>query len=709
MKMEKNIKYILIIILLVSTNIFAQEDSIPVYSIGINARVDKDSVILRWIPDKLNVLIFGFEKGYIIERAFVNENGTTGNYEKLSQTPIKRKDDNYWKSFSEKQNNEYNKGVLAFAYGLSSKEDPSKTIKEKDVLEKIPELKNQSDMRFALLAVSAELNAIAAEGLGLRFSDKNVKSGQTYSYRIYLSESISGYSGDTAYITVKIKEFEPWIFERDVIAAGMDKKIQLYWGNDSSIFAYHIEKFSEESQTYTRITKAPLMSMNKEVTDSSYFGFLDTNIVNYKEYKYKIIGISSFAEELYIGEVTGMGRDLTPPSAPFLSNPEQIAPNQVKLSWKIDNSATGDLKGFYIGRDTSETGPFTLLNKTILPPEQREYVDDSFSPLDRNFYIVLAVDTADNGVFSYAMYVPLIDSTAPPIPKWFSGSMDSNGVVTLVLERLNERGFMGFRILKANDPSHEFSSIIESFGADTVDYSKDTVFTDTVTLETTTKYVYYRATSLDFNYNESDLSEIIAIPRPDIIPPASPVITDVYITDTSVNLEYAPSFSEDTKYHIIYRIKEDGQSEDSISFSGPKDSFFYDSKIIPGETYKYYLVAVDSSNLRSNPCMAVVAKTLTDIKLPPVYNLKVELNENNNEPIIFWDYTVTNEEILFVIYRDFNNTGLKKFSTENDMSARRFQDKTISGFKCDVKYAVKVISKNGKESILSESVLISLK
>ena len=78
---------------------------------------------------------------------------------------------------------------------------------------------------------------------------------------------------------------------------------------------------------------------------------------------------------------------------------------------------------------------------------------------------------------------------------------------------------MGYRILRANVPTHEFSSVIEAFN-DSMPRVRDTVIHDTLPVRLLNRDVYYRATSLDFHqafYDGADVIKVIVNTGPRVV------------------------------------------------------------------------------------------------------------------------------------------------------------------------------------------------
>ncbi len=683
--------------------------------LGLTARTYSDSVILRWSVSKPGIWIKSKELGFTIERASIL-NGSTGEFKPLSDSSIKPWNEAQWSSFFDSNPRsldpkQINYEGIAYLFGVNNDEDPESGLEKLngDELKEIKQKKSKLDWQFLSVLLSANNSRVAAEGLGLRFVDKNVKEGEKYVYRIFLSGDPGDYMVDTGKIDVTIENFNNNFANSEITPAENDQSIGLSWKANNQLTTYNVERSDDNGKTYTKLNKAPLLTMRPslDVTDLME-GYLDTNIINYKPYKYKIFGTTAFADEVLIGEVTAMGRDRTPPEAPFLPQPKHID-NEIKLIWEMGNSPAKDLAGFYIGRDTSTSGDFKNLNTTMLPSSAREFIDKSFLHEGSNYYIVRAVDTAGNVSLSYPAYVALNDTTPPVRPDWVSGKMDSNGVVTLTIKQNTEKDLMGYRILSSNSPEHEFASIFESFGEDTIDYTTITEFKDTVSLETTTKYSYYTFTALDNRFNESQQSEILAVPRPDIIAPVPPVVTDVSVNDNSVTLLFAPSSSEDVKYQVAFKRLNGDEKWDSVTSLKSNDSVFTDKNVKQNTMYEYTLLAVDSSGLRSEYAFPVTGRPYFTGVMPGISDLKASYDASSNTAKLTWRYEVMNKEFNFCIYRSYKENGLTKYSYLENSSSREFADKEFNKGKGNYSYAIKVFAKDGGESKLSNPVMILVK
>jgi len=682
--------------------------------IGLTVRTYSDSVIVRWAVSSPAIWDIAKISGFILERASVLPNGSRGEFKPAKSGPFKLWTEEEWDAYflkrgERKDTSEVDYDALAYVFGTGG--NVSENTPGTSTGNEIQDLKEKAgnynwQVLFAMLSANSSVGA--AEGLGLRYVDKDVKSGDRFVYKIKLAGESPVYVVEDGLLEVKVEQYNPDFALQTIKASENEGSIGINWKANNQLSFYKVYRSEDNGKTFESLTKIPLLTMRNIPNERDPMeGYMDSSVVNYKPYIYRVYGTTSFADEVLIGEIKAMGRDRTPPPQPFVPQPENISDNEVKLKWSIGDNPPKDLKGFYVGRDTSTSGEFNRVTQ-LLPPSSREYIDKDFIKEGDNFYLVEAIDTAGNLSRSYPVYVALNDTTPPAKPVWIKVTMDSNGVVTLIIKPNTEKDLMGYRILTSNAPEHEFSSLIESFGDDSLDYTKITKFKDSVSLETTTPYVYYRATALDNRFNESLFSDIIAVRRPDIIPPVTPVIIDVSVTDKSVTLFFAHSTSEDVKYHVAYRRVQGEVKWDSLSALGSADSVFTDKNVKPNIMYEYSLLAVDSSALRSLLSFPVTARPYYTGVLPVVKNLKIVFDDKKNEATLSWDYE-NSEGVYFVVYRSSGDALPGRYETVNNPDSRIFTDGKLTSGKGNYIYTVKVFDNFGGESKMSEVVKINVK
>ncbi|HTP13266.1 MAG TPA: hypothetical protein VMM37_06530, partial [Bacteroidota bacterium] len=528
-----------------------------------------------------------------------------------------------------------------------------------------------------------------------------VKEGEEYIYRVFLAAPDSTYFIDTTYAVVTVKAFHPAPPPPGLTAEGMDGSIALRWKDipGGGYSGYVLFRSEDDGKTYTRLNALPFVNVTPESsTNKGVPRFLDSTIVNYRKYRYELRGVTPFAEMGSPATVESYGRDLTPPASPQIENPVQLNARSVKLAWKLP-VVSRDLAGFVVAKSSNTLGGYRQLLTKPLPPDTRSFIDtaaEDFEP----YYIVGAVDTAGNVAPSLPVYALIVDSIPPGIPKGLRGTIDSLGVVRLAWNLGPEPDIIGYRVLRANDPRHEFSQR-------TPKPWKDTTFVDSVDVLTLTRYVYYRIAAVDKRYNHSEMSSILALKRPDRIAPEPPVFTDVSVTDSLVRLRWAPSTSDDVRNQDLYRKSAQQEPWKKIATLRPTEALYVDRDVSQMVTYQYRIEAVDSSGFHSGFAMPVQGRPYDTGMRPSAESVAATYDPKSGAITVHWQYKTTRKEkYWFVVYRGVEPSPLVQYRSV-DASARSFRDTNLSG-KGTYHYAIKVMTATGAESALSLPTLVQV-
>ncbi|NQW29298.1 MAG: hypothetical protein HQ472_02140 [Ignavibacteria bacterium] len=666
-----------------------------------------DSVVLRWAPGNAFLWRLSRTQGYNIERAEVI-NGNVGPYVALTVAPVTQWTTQQWTTFL--QTYQYadstDEQLIAVASILSEQADsPTDTpVKDLGDLQALREKKSQSEMTFAYALIIAERNRIAANSLAMRFVDKSATLGKEYRYRISMLGSTTPYNVTAALVDVSPRANTAEQNDAGLSALALDTKVVLTWANTTGHSTFDVYRSNNGSQ-FTKLNITPLLTIRHGTADAESNGYIDSNLVNYTTYTYRVTGNNSFAEVEEIGTINAMPHDVTPPPTPSGVRTEHVGVKSVAITWHMPDAPMPDLLGFYIQRGRSEDGTFQLVTTTPLAKNIRSYLDTTAALGDTLYYQVVAVDTAKNGSLSFAVYVAFADSIAPSPAVLIRGVMDTAGVVRITVQHPTDADVMGYRLLIANDSTHEFTVKRELFDEETQFNREDTILLDTAELRTLTKFVYYQVIALDYHFNESVVSNMIAVPRPDIIPPVSPVVTDYVVTDSSIVLFYNPSTSRDVSHHVIQRRPFNATSVppttwDSLARGGITDSIIVDQTGTLSATYQYAVIAFDSAG-NVSPLSNIVTLVRYDNGIrPPVTTVRAAYDSTTKSVRLQWEYIDLGEEHSFMIYKR-NGAALESYALVKDQLAREYID--LKGAKRNATFAIKVICSRGAESKMSES------
>lgn len=700
----KNIlkQFILICCLLLTLIAKAQDDPSekPNCSINMVARYTKNSVEMRFFPDKKQVLNYGIKNGFVIERADITvmpegvddinkltfvKIGQTSAYNEqqwtdaLSNSDVSiKKDLELSKDFFDTMDK--NKG------GIFNFEEGIKDMNEQ---------KSKEDFEYLIVVMNAIKCKEAAFALGLAYIDKSVEANKRYIYKINLSGDNKMYQIINTPTVIETKSEETFKQRKIYVKPG-DTKLSFMWDEKDMVSGTIVERKNPKTGTWELLTKAPEYNINQ----GQRKGYFDENLTNYQTYEYRFYGNNPFGEKIMFGAAKGMPIDLTPPKTPVFISAKHSKPNEILIKWDVNKPEDGDLKGFFIGYGDSNNGKFTIIHEKLLAKETRSYVDEKFKKDQTNYYVIQAIDTSGNVSSTIPAYVTIIDSIAPIKPKFLSGKIDSLGVVTLTIDKNLEKDLMGYRLFRSNSDKHEFSVIREGFSPnDSIQKPIQLVFKDTVTLNSLTPYIYYRIKALDQNFNQSEFSDILKVKRPDKIAPTTPVFKNIIARKEEIELEFILSQSEDVVEQYLYRKLENNAKWELIATLKNDQKKYIDKQLKTNGNYFYSLRAKDDSNLFSQYAASVYGKPYDDGVRPPIENLMFK--KEKDKIILNWNYKTINKDTFFVIFKNDSKENLIQYKNTSELS---FEEKSDSKTN---KYAIKVYTKDGGQSVLSKIVTVT--
>lgn len=690
----KHIK-ITIVSLLVICFSFANAQEKPITELKLKTRYKDGAVEMRFFPNNKKTMKTGLEKGYILHRA--EGNGAFKEIDKI----IPYTQEQWQKSIvSAKNEDERIDFEIGQDFQESIIEDAGGEFNFEKGIAELKEQKSAEDFQLMVSILTAIKSPITAKGLGLSYTDTSVEKGKTYRYKISLVGEVPVYEVKSVEDTVKTIESKEE-YQNKVYTKEGDTELSFVWIEDDKLSGYDVER-QDVSGKFVKLNKAPIYSLLGANAKERRSSFSDEGLTNYKKYRYRFFGNTVFGERIQFAEVEAMPRDLTPPQKPFLKQPKHIKPDEVLVEWEMLKEIESDLKGFAISRSEDNRGKFQLIYDKLLPKNARRFIDKSFIKGKTNYYLVQAIDTADNVSSSFPVAVTLIDSVPPKRPAFISGKMDSLGIVTIDIKKNKEEDLMGYRLYRANGENHEFSVIYEGFlSLDDRETGKvQTIFKDTVTLKSLTPYVYYKTEALDFNHNTSKQSEILKVKRPDTIPPTTPVFKKIKVHSDAVELTFILSKSKDVKEHFLYRKTDIKAPWTLLATLKNEEKNYTDKKLEKGQKYYYTLRAKDESNNYSKYAVPIMGKPYDNGVRPPVE--KIDLKFEKNNVLLTWEYPQRNKDTFFVIYKTNSKGNLVQYKNTKELNFKEVAKKGTT-------YAIKVFTKDGGQSKISEKVVVNYK
>jgi uncharacterized protein len=652
-------------------SVLAERNNIKVVS-----RFRNGAVELRWYPVNKGTWRKSIHTGYIIKRV---ELGDDANAEFRQLAIVKPYTNAEWQQKTNMQDNLVKTVIESIA-------DP-KPVAGQHAADR----DNEEEAMFFSYVLSTSLSADAAKGAGLVYADNTIEAGKKYAYEI----SITGKKPDPKDATMIIIEDTRTPYQ-SAIPAGLETEegegtVKLKWNNTSNqnyFVGYYIQRSQDGGKTFTSLNKFPFISVAEQTDELEY----TDSVKNYIPYQYRIVGITPWVDQSTPSEVVAaMGRDKTAASPPTNTRAKGDR-NKIMVSWDLPVSSR-DLAGFRVARSTKLEGPFSSISgDKLVPVSQKMFVDEKPVP-GEPYYAVYAVDTAGNYSSTFSVMANVYDSVGPKRPLAVTGNIDSNGVVRINWKAGNDNDLVGYHVYMANGKENVYRQI-------TGVSVKDTMFTDTVSMKSLTREVYYKVTAIDYNNNASPYSETLVLQRPDVIAPSIPVIRSYSVVGNKVKLEFTPSNSSDVRMHQLFRQDAAGKKVKLADINKAKS--FTDSLVNAGENYIYTLVATDASGLSksSRPLNIAVLENET---MEGVADLSGRASDKNI--VLQWRGVDSKEQYSLVLFRAVNDGELQWYK-KIPGSAKSYSETADAG---KYQYAIKVLYGNGAESELSKAVTIETK
>jgi hypothetical protein len=600
----------------------------------VNARAQKDKILVRWAITTPNEWKKAHKKGFILNRFTVLRDGKIlPKPEKkiITPKPLLPEVLDSWMDLAQKDN--YAAIIAQSIYGESFEVTGSK----EGELAKIVSMSEELNQRYTFGLYAADMSFEGALKAGWGYVDTTVKTNELYAYQVTVYETPKIKS---ASYMIGLKDYSILPAPTDFMAIADDKKALLSWDYETfkKIYSSFMIERSSDGINFVPIATTPLVNLNdKEEKPSKKMYHIDTLSVNDKTFHYRLYGISSFGEK---GEFT---KPITTKGVPALTIPARLLDyritnlNMASLEWEFPKEAEETIQGFEINLAENDKGPYKVVSKGLLPTDRKSEFE---TPYPSNYFTITSVGKNNKRLTSQSILIQPIDSIAPNKPTGLEGVIDSLGVVRLKWKTNPERDLMGYRILKSNNKGEEFVDV----------YHKSYIgneFVDTVSMEMLNSKVYYRIAAEDKRFNISEPSDILVLEKPDKIPPAAPIFKDYDSKDGKVSLKWIRSYSDDVLGYSLRRREKGQEKWEEIKQINDTIQEFIDSRVENRKVYQYAILAKDKSNLWSSIEHSTITVSVLDFTPVKTITFYQGLPDRESKKIILtWDYIKNKDKVV---------------------------------------------------------------
>ncbi|WP_147314066.1 fibronectin type III domain-containing protein [Deminuibacter soli] len=647
--MRKTVATGMLLWILGSTVAQAQENGITAL-----ASARKDRIVLRWVPTSFVVWQLGSKYGYKVERFTIARDGKlllTDSINKPSQPVALLEPYTQMQMDNLSRTDDKVAIVREMIYGEGQKNvSPDKGIGA------FLENRNIQDWRMGMALLACDFSNAAARSAALYYEDKNVRPGERYGYRISVARQPVNAHVDSTVVVASPDEpsFLPPPREFRADFTNGVAVLSWYTAMDKGIYSAYIIERSTDGKNYAPVSELPVMPVeaNKQSGDSYY---KDSLADNETHYYYRIKGLTPFAETGPYSKIVD-GQGLSTLDRPIVDSIGIISNKTVYLQWLMPASLKGQVAQIQVTRAPAIQGPYTQVNTLPLNTTATQYIDQH--PLSNAYYRLKVVTKRKQTVYSFPYFAQLIDTIAPAKPEGLAATIDSAGIVQLHWASNKESDLQGYRVFRANAATEEFTEVTQHICV-------PARYADTVNIHTLTKKVYYKIIAVDKMFNTSPYTDSIVLNRPDIIPPAAPLMTSAVIVDSlhGIQLQWNNSSSDDAVRYALLRTSKQHPA-DTIKVAAWDSAHvpiaYTDTALVMGSTYSYQLQVWDDAG---NSAAARSHDVLFENGRRPMIQ-PFAAAANRDKKTIELNWQCNRKDVKhFVVYRSKSDTPFILFAT----------------------------------------------
>ena len=437
--------------------------------------------------------------------------------------------------------------------------DPNLSKDDPGTMGSLFDIHQDQMMALGISVLVSEWRPDVANHIAMRWVDRTAKRGKSYTYSIVpaVDDTTMNVMIDAGVLeNVENVPTKPAPF--DVVVGDSvtpPNAVRIWWENRSDYSSYEIERRRKGETKWNRLNRRPYLVMLPEQGGQDCF--YGDNVPTPGTYEYRVLAHDPF------GELTEPSRTLTlhvgdmePPSAPVITwinidRPREDAP--ADEIWAEIHFEKDTMEADYVGaipmyyHERATKGEWrALLDKPLARTDTVCRID--VTNLVTGSICMAAYDTAQNVGYSLPQLLRVSDMRAPEPPKGLKAATNAEeGTITLTWDAVpDEEDVDYYEIVFANDTTHEFMT--QKYGQ-----TRDTTWTDTVSMEANQKYIYYKVRAIDFSQNIGEFSETLQVIRPSNVPPAVAHLDSAAVTEKGVYMRWIAGDDQLMAYHCVFR------------------------------------------------------------------------------------------------------------------------------------------------------------
>ncbi len=575
-------------------------------------------------------------------------------------------------------------------------------------------------MSLGVAVLVSEWRPDVANHMAMRYVDKTVRRGRRYSYSIVPSVVDTtmhimlgaGTIDDMENIPQKPEPFDVMVTD----SVTPPNSVQLYWEN-RVYSSYEIERREKGKSQWERLNDKPYLVMLPELGGTDCF--FGDHVPHPGTYEYRILAHDPFGELTEPSEVhTVTVGDMEAPRPPQLTWINIIRPREDDPAGEIwaeihfvkdtlENDFVGCIPLYHHERAT-EGRWRPLLEKPLARTDSVCRVD--VTNLISGDITMAAYDTAHNVSYAIPQLLRVSDMRPPKAPTGLTAKGNADdGTITLTWNALEDADDVDYyEIVFANDTTHQFMT--QKHGQ-----TRDTVWTDTISMEANQKYIYYKVRAVDFSQNIGDFSETLQVIRPSNVPPSQAHLDSTAVSGKGIYMRWICGDDEQLAYHYVLRRLE-SQTEwtllrvcnaDSVKAQHNYIEITDVPKVNSDEEYIYAVESFNYSDVSSGLSLQFCTRFTGEAVFSLPLRLFATFDESQKATRLAWeiDNVPPGDDWYFCIWRKGEDDDRFKFLLSAEAGERDFTDYLLNAGQT-AQYFIQIQMEDGRESEPSNIVTI---